>query len=141
MFVTVLGIVTLSKVKHCQNAPLPIVVTGSPLIVEGIVTSPPGPVYFVMVIAPLLVVKVNWACACVTSAETKIVMRIPSFGLLDFILIYVPVPNDCAQAGRAGRVQHAPKRRARPCLHRAGWPLQSFGYCDDRPQIHSGVTP
>ncbi|MDB6108896.1 MAG: hypothetical protein JWR69_646 [Pedosphaera sp.] len=42
MFVTVSGIVTLSKVKHCQNAPLPIVATGSPLVVEGMVTLPPG---------------------------------------------------------------------------------------------------
>jgi len=29
----------------------------------GIVTPPPGPVYPVMVIMPLLVVKVNWAWA------------------------------------------------------------------------------
>jgi hypothetical protein len=37
-------------------------VTGQPLVVSGIVISPSDPVYPVMVIAPLLVVKVNWAC-------------------------------------------------------------------------------
>ena len=34
-------------------------------------TAPPGPVYPVMVIAPLLVVKVNWACATTASAKTS----------------------------------------------------------------------
>ena len=45
-------------------------VTGNPLIVSGMVSSPPGPVYPVMVIAPLLVVKVNcWATAIVASMK------------------------------------------------------------------------
>jgi hypothetical protein len=35
------------------------------------VTGPPGPVYPVMVIAPLLVVKVNWACSTAGSANSS----------------------------------------------------------------------
>src|ERR1017187_7007741 len=46
-------------------------VTGSPLVVPGMVTHPPGPVYAVMVIAPLLVVKVNWACTTPGSANSS----------------------------------------------------------------------
>src|ERR1035441_2393076 len=35
------------------------------------VTAPPGPVYPVMVIAPLFVVKVNWACITAGSASSN----------------------------------------------------------------------
>src|ERR1035441_8512248 len=45
-------------------------VTARPLIVLGIITAPPGPVYPVMVIAPLLVVKVNWACTTAGSVTS-----------------------------------------------------------------------
>jgi hypothetical protein len=37
-------------------------VTGQPLVELGMITAPPGPVYLVMVIAPLLVTNWNWAC-------------------------------------------------------------------------------
>jgi hypothetical protein len=50
------------------------VVTGSPASVSGIVTKPFEPVYPVIVIVPLLVVKVNWACTeagSVKSSKTK----------------------------------------------------------------------
>src|ERR1039458_1391038 len=46
-------------------------VTGRPLIVLGMVTAPPGPVYPVMVIAPLFVVKVNSACTTAGSANSS----------------------------------------------------------------------
>jgi len=40
-------------------------------IVLGMVTAPPEPVYPVMVIAPLLFVKVNWACATAGNANNN----------------------------------------------------------------------
>src|SRR3954469_14724656 len=46
-------------------------VTGNPVIILGIVTAPPGPVYPVMVIVPLLVVNVNWACTTVGKASSS----------------------------------------------------------------------
>jgi len=45
------------------------VVTGRPLVVLGMVTAPPEPVYPVIVTAPLLVVKVNWACNAAGNAS------------------------------------------------------------------------
>jgi hypothetical protein len=39
-----------------SNAWFPMLVTGSPSIVPGIATAPPGPVYPVIVMVPLLVV-------------------------------------------------------------------------------------
>jgi len=63
MLMTLLGIVTLVKLVLPKNALSPMLVTGKPFVVLGIMTFPPGPVYPVMVIAPLLVVKVNWAGA------------------------------------------------------------------------------
>ena len=56
MLVTLLGIVTLVRLVQSENAESPMLVTGRPSIVLGMVTSPPGPVYPVMVIVPLLVV-------------------------------------------------------------------------------------
>ncbi len=50
------GIVTLIMLEHSQNAASPMSVTGRPLIVSGMVTAPPGPVYRVIVMVPLLVV-------------------------------------------------------------------------------------
>jgi hypothetical protein len=55
MLVTVSGIVTLTTLKLPWNAINPTLVTGMPSIEAGIVTVPPGPVYLVMVIEPLLV--------------------------------------------------------------------------------------
>ena len=57
MILTVLGIMTPVMLESPQfsNALSPMPLTGSPLIVLGIVTAPPGPVYPVMVIVPELV--------------------------------------------------------------------------------------
>jgi hypothetical protein len=55
MLVTLLGIVTLVRLQ-ASNAQSPMLATGSPLIVSGMVTAPPGPVYLVMVIVLLSVV-------------------------------------------------------------------------------------
>jgi hypothetical protein len=46
-------------------------VTGNPLVEPRMGTAPPNPVYPVMVIAPLLVVKVNWACTVAGSANSS----------------------------------------------------------------------
>jgi hypothetical protein len=56
MLVTLLGIVTLVRLVQPENAQAPMVVTGRLLVVPGMVTAPPAPVYLVMVIVPLLVV-------------------------------------------------------------------------------------
>ena len=50
------GMVTLVRLVWDENAYCPILVTGRPLVVSGMVTSSPVPVYRVMVMAPLLVV-------------------------------------------------------------------------------------
>src|ERR1035437_2680066 len=71
MRVTLLGIVTLVRLVHIQNAISPILVTGRPLVVLGMVTAPPGPVYLVMVIAPLLVVYLNWAGTAAGSVNSN----------------------------------------------------------------------
>ena len=49
MEMTLEGIVTLVRLLLLKNARLPIAVTGNPPRVPGIVTTPPGPVYPVMV--------------------------------------------------------------------------------------------
>src|SRR2546426_664240 len=56
MLVTLLGIVTLVRLVLYWNAESPMRVTGRPLIVSGMATAPPGPMYPVTVIVPLLVV-------------------------------------------------------------------------------------
>src|SRR6266540_1486913 len=69
MLVTLLGIVMLVRLGLSMNAESPMRVTGRPLIVPGMATAPSEPVYAVMVIAPALVVKQNWAtCAADNSA-------------------------------------------------------------------------
>src|SRR6185436_9202339 len=55
MLVTLLGIVTLVRLGLLKNARNPMLVTDRPLIVSGMATAPPGPVYPVMMIVPLLV--------------------------------------------------------------------------------------
>jgi hypothetical protein len=55
MLVTPAGIVRLVKPLQPANAPLPMLVIGSPKIVPGIVTSPPKPVYHLMVTASLAI--------------------------------------------------------------------------------------
>ena len=56
MRVTLLGIVTLVRLVQNWNAHDPMLVTGRPLMVSGMVTAPPRPVYPMMVNVPLLVV-------------------------------------------------------------------------------------
>src|ERR1017187_3308196 len=46
-------------------------VTGNPFVAPGIVTTPLGSLYAVMVIALLLVVKVNWACTTAGNATSS----------------------------------------------------------------------
>src|SRR5438128_537206 len=62
MLVTLLGIVTPLTPVLWLNAPSPMLVTGSPFVALGMITGLLGPVYPVMVRAPLLVMKVNWEC-------------------------------------------------------------------------------
>jgi hypothetical protein len=75
MLVTLLGILMLAKLAQDAKALPPMLVTGMlrpPIfIVSGRVTAPPEPVYPVMVIAPLLVVKVNWARTAAGSAKSN----------------------------------------------------------------------
>ena len=49
--VTLLGIVTLVRPVSPLKTPHPRAVTGRPLIVDGMVTAPPRPMYQVMVMA------------------------------------------------------------------------------------------
>src|SRR5690349_15412251 len=56
ILVTLLGIVTLVTLAEYPNAWLPMEATGRPVITAGIATAPPGPVYCVIVMVPLLVV-------------------------------------------------------------------------------------
>jgi hypothetical protein len=56
MLVTLAGIVTLVSLPWKANASEPIRATDRPLILDGIDTAPPGPVYAVMVIVPRFVV-------------------------------------------------------------------------------------
>ena len=65
------GMLTLVRLVLLENEPSPIAVTARPLVVLGITTTPPGPVYPVMVIAPLLVVKVNWAWTTAGSIKSS----------------------------------------------------------------------
>ena len=71
MLVMLFGIVTPVRLAQNSNAESPILVIGSPLVVSGIVTAPPVPVYLVMVTVPLLVVKSNWACTGVDSIKSS----------------------------------------------------------------------
>ena len=71
MLVTLFGIVRLVTFVQPQNAWSPMLVTGRPFVVLGIVTAPPEPVYPVMVMVPLLVVKVYWACTTAGSANSN----------------------------------------------------------------------
>src|ERR1035437_9707130 len=63
MLVTLVGVVMSVMLLHWEKAKSPMLVTGKPFVHLGITTGPPGPVYPVMVIAPLLVVNVNCACS------------------------------------------------------------------------------
>src|SRR5260221_11401227 len=63
------GIVRLVIFVELKNALVLISVTGKPLVAAGMTTSPPGPVYPGMVMAPLLVTYVN--CAWRTTGKTS----------------------------------------------------------------------
>ena len=56
MIVTLLGIVTLVRSTSFWNDEFPMLMTGRPPIVPGMVKGPPAPIYPVMVILLLLVV-------------------------------------------------------------------------------------
>jgi hypothetical protein len=71
MKVTVVLMITLVKLEQLMNAESAMLVTGRPLVVLGMITAPPEPVYPVMVIAPLLVEKVNWACTAAGSINSN----------------------------------------------------------------------
>src|ERR1700685_1106496 len=62
MMATLVPIVTLVRVVLLRNASMAMPVIRSPLVVSGIVAVLLEPVYATMVISPLLVIKVNWAC-------------------------------------------------------------------------------
>src|SRR6266550_4403346 len=77
MLVTLLGIVTPLTPVLWLNAPSPMLVTGSPFVALGMITGLLGPVYPVMVRAPLLVMKVNWECTVAGSKSQS--TRISNF--------------------------------------------------------------
>jgi len=56
MLVTLVPIVMLVTLVEKWNAKSPMLVTGRPFVMLGMVTAPPGPVYPVMVIVLLFVV-------------------------------------------------------------------------------------
>src|SRR5436190_6337603 len=68
MDMTLSGIVTLVRLVPKKNALLPMLATGRPVMVLGMITSPPAPVYPVMVRAPLLVVYWN-SSACMAAGS------------------------------------------------------------------------
>ena len=64
MMATLVPTVTLVRLVFSKNAASPMLVIIDPLVVPGMTTAPPGPVYLAMLREPsLLVVKVYWACA------------------------------------------------------------------------------
>ena len=67
--VMLLGIVTLVMLDLFRNAESPMLVTVKLFVVLGMFKTVGFPVYPVMVIAPLFVVKVN--CACVTTGNAN----------------------------------------------------------------------
>src|ERR1017187_5728862 len=71
MLVTLSGIVTLDRRKEAANALFPMLVTGRPLVVLGMSTAPPEPVYPLMVIVPLLVVRMNWPSTTTGSVNSN----------------------------------------------------------------------
>jgi hypothetical protein len=90
ILVTLFGIVTPVSTVLVLNALFPMLVTGNPFVVAGIITSPPDPVYPVIVIAPLLVTKVYWARTATGEATTKserIMQAIPKWRLWRWHLI------------------------------------------------------
>ena len=76
------GIVRLLMFVLLKNALVLMSVTGRPFVTAGMTTSPPGPVYPVMVIALLLVTNVN--CARRTNGRSSMIKTVAmSRGLND----------------------------------------------------------
>jgi hypothetical protein len=69
MLVALLGIVKLARLRE-SKAKFRMLVTGRLLIVPG-VTVPPEPMHSVMVMAPFLVAKMNWACTAEGSTNNS----------------------------------------------------------------------
>ena len=65
------AMVTLLRLVRSINAAFPMQVTGRSLILSGMATAPPLPVYLVMVMAPLLVATVNCAHTATGIAKSK----------------------------------------------------------------------
>src|ERR1700683_4347539 len=64
MTATLVPTVTLARVELLKNAASPMLVIARLLVVLGMTTAPPGPVYLAMFREPsLLVVNIYWACA------------------------------------------------------------------------------
>jgi hypothetical protein len=68
---------------------------GRPFVVLGITTTPPGPVYLMMVIVPLFVINENWPRAIVVSdnmiqiakrAFPEVIMLFTLSGFMQFTL-------------------------------------------------------
>ena len=76
MLVTLFGIVTPARLVQVSKAWLPMLVTSRPLVVLGMITSLPRPVYAIIVIVPLLVVKLNWASTLVGNVRRSSNARI-----------------------------------------------------------------
>jgi len=75
MLVTLLPNATLVTLVRRWNASSPMLVTGSPVTVSGIVTVPPSPLYPVMLMAPAFVVQLNWALTLVGKASRSSASR------------------------------------------------------------------
>ena len=77
ILVMLLRIETLARPLLNSNARAAMLVTGRALVVLGMVTAPPEPVYLVMVIVPLLVVKVNWAAVFIVLISWAVMTAAP----------------------------------------------------------------
>src|SRR5208282_325242 len=72
MMATLVPTVTLARVDISKNAASPMLVIGSPLVISGMTTVPPGPVYWATFRVPsLLVVNVYCACASKDGASNR----------------------------------------------------------------------
>src|ERR1039458_9132864 len=87
MLVTLLGIVKLVRLVHSENALVPMLVTGRPLIVSGMLTAPPEPRYAVMVTVPLLVVYAT----CTSGSHRKGIGRVKAIMVQGLKLEFQPL--------------------------------------------------
>src|ERR1017187_2258145 len=123
MLVTLSGITTLVSVPDTQNAFVPMLVTGKPLVLAGM-TSVPEPVNPVRVITPLLVVKLNWAFTASGRASSSAPSR-PIWSqwhlvfMIRFLLTFRPAL--LVHAGPPLSMLFWPAILARPLSRRATW--------------------